>query len=47
MTTNEPTTICECCGTQLKDGEEYICEACYNNWRQAQQESDDIYDECC
>ena len=46
MTTSEPTTICECCGIQLKDGEESICETCYNNWRQAQQEADDLYDEC-
>ena len=46
MTTSEPITICECCGAVLKDGEESICEICYNNWRQAQQEMDDIYDEC-
>ena len=44
--TNEPTTVCECCGIKLKDGEEDICENCYNNWRQTQQEMDDIYDEC-
>lgn len=29
MNTNEPTTICQRCGIELKDGEEYICNVCY------------------
>lgn len=37
---SEPTTICQRCGIELKDGEEYICNVCYG---ELQQEEDDYY----
>ena len=37
---NEPTTVCQRCGIELKDGEEYICNVCYGELKQ---EEDDYY----
>ena len=39
--TSEPTPVCQRCGVELKDDEEYICNVCYGELKQ---EEDDYYD---